>query len=124
MLKLAQHIVEQKEGEFEPESFKDQYEDALIEIVKKKQAHLPLKGGDRLSAPRNVVNLMDALRRSVAHDSGMPAKAHADTRSRSIKKAIRRTLSPSSVKACDTIRAICAPHRSRASLRSAMKSCR
>jgi DNA end-binding protein Ku len=73
MLKLAQHIVEQKEGEFEPESFKDQYEDALIEVIKKKQAHVPLtKGSDRPSAPKNVVNLMDALRKSVQAE-GKPA---------------------------------------------------
>lgn len=75
MLKLAQHIVEQKEGDFEPEMFKDQYEDALIEVIKKKQAHVPLKkAGDRPSAPKNVVNLMDALRRSVANDTGKSAK--------------------------------------------------
>ena len=67
MLKLAQHIVEQKEGEFEPEAFEDHYETALIEVIKKKQAHVPLtKGAERPAAPKNVVNLMDALRRSVA----------------------------------------------------------
>jgi DNA end-binding protein Ku len=67
MLKLAQHIVEQKEGEFESEAFEDHYETALIEVIKKKQAHVPLtKGAERPAAPKNVVNLMDALRRSVA----------------------------------------------------------
>jgi DNA end-binding protein Ku len=73
MLKLAQHIVEQKEGAFAPESFRDHYEEALIEVIKKKQTHAPVaKGTDRPSAPRNVVNLMDALRRSVANDTGRP----------------------------------------------------
>ena len=76
MLKLAQHIVEQKEGEFEPDAFRDHYEEALIEVIKKKQAHEPLrKSADRPSAPRNVVNLMDALRKSVANDTGKLAKA-------------------------------------------------
>ena len=75
MLKLAQHIVEQKAGEFEPESFRDHYEEALIEVIKKKQAHEPLKkSADRPSAPRNVVNLMDALRRSLGQDKEKPAK--------------------------------------------------
>ena len=32
------------------------------------------KGADRPSAPKNVVNLMDALRRSVANDSGKPLR--------------------------------------------------
>ena len=75
MLKLAQHIVESKEGEFEPEAFVDHYEQALVEVIKKKQAHEPLrKSVERTAAPKNVVNLMDALRRSV--ESGKaPAKA-------------------------------------------------
>jgi DNA end-binding protein Ku len=73
MLKLAQHIVEQKEGEFEPESFRDHYEEALIEVIKQKQAHAPVtRGSERPSASAKVVNLMDALRRSVANDAGTP----------------------------------------------------
>jgi len=76
MLKLAKHIVEQKEGEFEPESFEDHYEQALIEVIKKKQAHVPLKKGtDKPSAPKNVVNLMDALRRSLGSEKVKPEKA-------------------------------------------------
>jgi DNA end-binding protein Ku len=75
MLKLARHIVESKEGEFEPESFVDNYEQALVEVIKKKQAHEPLrKSAERVSAPKNVVNLMDALRRSLQSDKA-PAKA-------------------------------------------------
>ncbi len=64
MLDLASHIVESKAGHFEPERFEDQYEDALKELLKKKQS------GQKIEAPRErepskVVNLMDALRRSV-----------------------------------------------------------
>ena len=71
MLKLAEHIVEQKEGEFQPEAFRDQYEEAVIEIIKKKQAHLPVtKGSERPAAPKNVINLMDALRRSIDNSKG------------------------------------------------------
>ncbi len=81
MLKLAQHIVEQKEGEFEPSAFVDHYEQALVEVVRKKQAHVPLaKSAEKVSAPKNVINLMDALRRSVqgtdkSVDKGKPEKA-------------------------------------------------
>jgi DNA end-binding protein Ku len=65
MLKLAQHIVESKEGEFQPDLFVDQYEEAVIEVIRKKQAHEPLKkSADRPAAAKNVINLMDALRRS------------------------------------------------------------
>ena len=75
ILKLAEHIVEQKEGEFEAEAFRDRYEEALIEIIRKKEANQPVKKvAERPSAPRNVVNLMDALRRSVQGKSDDAAK--------------------------------------------------
>jgi DNA end-binding protein Ku len=64
MLDLAKHIVDSKKAEWNPEHFEDQYEDALKELLKKKQS------GQKIEAPRDrepskVVNLMDALRRSV-----------------------------------------------------------
>src|SRR4051795_8561470 len=64
MLDLAKHIVDSKKAEWKPERFEDQYEDALKELLKKKQS------GQKIEAPRDrepskVVNLMDALRRSV-----------------------------------------------------------
>jgi len=76
MLKLAQHIVEEKEGEFAPEEFVDHYEEAVVEIIRKKQAHIPLKkSSEKAAAPKNVINLMDALRRSVQTTEAKPAKA-------------------------------------------------
>jgi DNA end-binding protein Ku len=76
MLKLAEHIVESKEGDFQPDLFVDHYETALVEIIRKKQAHVPLKkSAERPVAGKNVINLMDALRRSVANGTGK----HADT---------------------------------------------
>lgn len=75
MLKLAEHIVEQKLGEFQPDLFVDHYETALIEVLKKKQAHIPLgKSANRPSAPTNVVNLMDALRRSIGGGKAKPIR--------------------------------------------------
>src|SRR3954470_1146909 len=69
MLELASHIVESKAGHFKPEKFEDQYEDALKELLKKKQS------GQQIEAPHDrepskVVNLMDALRRSVETERG------------------------------------------------------
>jgi DNA end-binding protein Ku len=76
MLKLANHIVDQKTGEFEPESFEDHYEQALVEIIKKKQAHVPLKkSAERVEAPKNVINLMEALRRSAQNTDKLPKAA-------------------------------------------------
>ncbi len=64
MLELAAHIVETKKAHFEPECFEDRYEDALKDLLKKK------RHGEKIEAPRErapakVINLMDALRRSV-----------------------------------------------------------
>jgi DNA end-binding protein Ku len=69
MLELATHIVDTKKAHFEPQKFEDQYEDALKELLKKKQS------GEKIEAPRErepakVINLMDALRRSVETERG------------------------------------------------------
>jgi DNA end-binding protein Ku len=74
MLDLAVHIVESKKGKFEPEKFEDEYESALKELLRKKQK------GERIERPKepsrtNVVNLIDALRRSVAQEKRAPASA-------------------------------------------------
>ncbi len=68
MLDLAKQIVNQKAGGFEPEKFEDHYETALVDLINQKRAgktitHKPRPRGE------NVVDLMDALKRSV---SGSP----------------------------------------------------
>lgn len=77
MLKLAEHILDTKKGDFEPAEFEDHYENALVELLRKKQAGFqPPKQKEHLAAPRNVINLMDALRKSVEAERGAaPAAA-------------------------------------------------
>jgi DNA end-binding protein Ku len=99
MLDLASHIVKTKEGHFDPSKFEDQYEDALKELLKKKQEGKPIERPER-PRPTNVVNLMEALRRSV-ETSGAAAqskrKAHepapraAHEKEQSKRKKTRRT---------------------------------
>jgi DNA end-binding protein Ku len=64
MLDLAKHIVDQKSGRFEPDKFEDQYETALVDLINQKRAGKPITPKER---PRgeNVVDLMEALRKSV-----------------------------------------------------------
>jgi DNA end-binding protein Ku len=64
MLDLARHIVEQKSGSFQPGKFEDHYETALVELINQKRAGKTIQPKER---PRgeNVVDLMEALRRSV-----------------------------------------------------------
>ena len=77
MLDLAKHIVNQKAGHFEPDKFEDQYETALIDLINQKRAGKPITAKER---PRgeNVVDLMDALRKSIggakAAEDSKPAK--------------------------------------------------
>jgi DNA end-binding protein Ku len=65
MLKLAQHILKTKKGDFDPSAFRDRYERAVVEMLRRKQAGLPAKSAAPAPSPSNVINLMDALRRSV-----------------------------------------------------------
>jgi DNA end-binding protein Ku len=62
--KLASHIIETKSGHFDPEQFEDHYEDALKDLLKKKQAGVKIEA-PKERAPTKVISLMDALRRSV-----------------------------------------------------------
>jgi DNA end-binding protein Ku len=77
MLDLAKHIVNQKSGSFEPDKFEDQYETALIDLISQKRAGKPITSKER---PRgeNVVDLMEALRRSVG---GTAAETKAQQKS-------------------------------------------
>jgi DNA end-binding protein Ku len=75
MLKLAEHILESKAGDFDPSQFEDRYETALTELLKAKQAGRPVQASKPAEAPSNVVNLMDALKRSVAAERGGAPKA-------------------------------------------------
>ena len=73
MLKLANHIMETKKGDFDPSQFEDRYESALLELLKKKQAGFkPPRAKEHVTAPRNVINLMDALRKSVQAGTRTP----------------------------------------------------
>jgi DNA end-binding protein Ku len=74
MLKLAQHILASKEAEFDPSEFVDHYEEAVVEMLKKKQAGVKVPKGQPAARAPNVVNLMDALKRSIAGDKKQAPK--------------------------------------------------
>ena len=73
MLDLAKHIVNQKAGRFEPDKFEDHYETALIDLINQKRAGKAITPKSKPAAT-NVVDLMEALRRSVGKEAA-PAKA-------------------------------------------------
>jgi DNA end-binding protein Ku len=73
MLKLAGHILQSNAADFDPAQFVDHYEEAVVDMLKKKEAGLPVSREHAAPRPQNVVNLMDALRRSIAQDKGASA---------------------------------------------------
>jgi DNA end-binding protein Ku len=77
MLDLAKHIVEKKSGSFEPDRFEDHYESALIDLINKKRSGVGITAKAAPKSSGNVINLMDALKRSLASEkpSAPPAKA-------------------------------------------------
>ena len=86
MMTLAAHIVDTKAGHFDPKSFEDHYEKALVELLRNKQAGLPVQTiGEETSAPR-VINLMDALKASINASTKKPAAASTGIRRPAAKK--------------------------------------
>jgi DNA end-binding protein Ku len=86
MMKLAHHIIQTKSDKFDPSMLEDHYRSALVRILRKKQPKLRVHAGAVKPSRDNVVNLMDALQRSVAAER--PAKSAA--RRRLGKQAARR----------------------------------
>ena len=90
MADLAAHIVETKAGHFKPEKFQDHYEEALKEVLKKKQA------GEKIEVPKQrepakVISLMDALRRSVQAEGGGGASGKNDRRATSRRRVSKKS---------------------------------
>src|ERR1044072_1892738 len=93
MVGLAEDISNKIIGEFETDKFEDLYENAMIELIRSKQAGLPAPKEKAPSRPANVVNLMDALRRSIEEKGGKetakPAAKTAGAKAETAKKRKR-----------------------------------
>src|ERR1700726_772041 len=60
MVEPTSHILDTKAAHFDPSKFKDEYEDALKTLVKRKAAGKPVKIEAPEARPSNVISLMDA----------------------------------------------------------------
>ena len=97
MLQLAEHILQQKKGHFDPDKFEDRYEDALSTLIKAKRAG---KEPPAVSTPKpsNVINLMDALRRSVKGGGKSEAAPKSTRTSAKRASAKKKTAKPKKLK--------------------------
>jgi DNA end-binding protein Ku len=67
MRKLAEHILDSKAAAFDPSTFRDRYEEAVVQMLETKRAGAPAAFQRKApAAGGNVVDLMDALKRSLA----------------------------------------------------------
>lgn len=72
-LSLAKELIKRKSTKFAPERFKDEYEAALREMVEAKVQHAPVPRDESGPKSAKVINLMDALRKSVQRDKSPAA---------------------------------------------------
>jgi DNA end-binding protein Ku len=89
MLKLATHILETKKAKFDPSKFEDRYETALLDLIKAKRAgKKPVAVAE--PKPSNVINLMDALRKSAQTERRRPAASSSKSTARRKRPAAKR----------------------------------
>jgi DNA end-binding protein Ku len=91
MIQIAEKIIEQREGPFDPSQFVDRYEEALKRLIEeKKKGHKPA----RVAEPEdtNVVDLMEALRASLERKKP-PAKSAAKPKAAKAKPRAHRKAS-------------------------------
>jgi DNA end-binding protein Ku len=70
MSDLAGHIIDTKASHFDPKKFEDHYENALVELLRTKQAGRVIEPiRDEAAPPQRVINLMDALRASIGTET-------------------------------------------------------
>lgn len=83
MIAIAEKIIDQQAGAFDPEQFNDRYEDALRALIKEKQKGKSRKVVVEEPGDTNVVDLMEALRKSLG-------KAPTDKTAQAKKKTAGR----------------------------------
>lgn len=95
LIELAEDLINKKAGDFHPEKFKDTYTIALRELIDAKLEKRPPKEIEETPPASNVINLMDALRRSVGKEGGGKSASEAP-RGTSRKPAAKKGTSKTS----------------------------
>lgn len=89
MVAIAETIIDRRSAPFDPSSFRDRYQDALHELVAQKTEGKGVAPRE-VSEPPKVINLMDALKRSLAQEEKEPASKEAPAKPSRAPAADRR----------------------------------
>jgi len=87
MLKVAELLLASMKADFDPSAFVDRQEEAVVDLLQRKQAEVALKPSTR--SPQNSANLMEAFKRSIAGVKG-PVVRPAPRASEAVKRAALR----------------------------------
>jgi DNA end-binding protein Ku len=87
LIDLAEDLIEKRAGEFHPEKFKDSYTVALRELIEAKREHRKPRAVEEAPPASNVINLMDALKRSVKGGAANDDRPAARGRKSSARRA-------------------------------------
>jgi DNA end-binding protein Ku len=79
MVAIAGAIIRQRTGNFDPNTYRDRYQDALQQLIETKMKGLPIKPR-AVSTPSPVIDLMAALKRSLAQEPSAPEQRTAKSK--------------------------------------------
>ena len=94
MLNLAEELIERKSAPFDPEAFKSQYTTALRDLINEKSesgAVTASTDDNRAESRDNVIDLMSALKKSIAKDKKKPGRKRSEAKSAQSKSSRRKT---------------------------------
>jgi DNA end-binding protein Ku len=96
MIGIAEHIIETKTGDFDPSYLEDRYRTSLVSLLREKKAQAPSRPTATVPSSKNVINLMDILKRSLSAEQKTATgnkrgqrRAAAATRTDSAKRSKR-----------------------------------
>ncbi|TGQ74539.1 Ku protein [Mesorhizobium sp. M00.F.Ca.ET.186.01.1.1] len=94
MTDLAELIIDKRKSKFDPSKFEDKYEDALLELIRAKKAGHKAPKAKAAPKPSNVVNLFDALKKSLSSEEGGKASKASAKAKPSAKRGKAKAAAP------------------------------
>jgi DNA end-binding protein Ku len=90
LVDLATHIIEKKQAKFDPSGFEDRYEEALLDLIEAKRKGKKPPVAKPAERPSNVVNLFEALKKSLGEESASSGDTPRKSAARGKKPSVAR----------------------------------